>query len=249
MKNRKRNSTSIFSLIIVLLLVVVYQVGSNAIEKKMETKKTTENHTKVESTSLENAPEYYRVLGSAEITSKTDGITYKYDEEKNKPLSVHAKITSEIFEKEKLEKREPIKVDPAGWGHNSKVVIPSTIGSIKDYKGYFWNRSHLLADSLGGEPTKKNLITGTRCQNVGLRNNHGGMAYCENKARKYLSSHKNSYIYYNVDCIYTNDELIPRKVIVNMLSEDKSINERVEVLNCANGFKINYNTGEFTKEN
>lgn len=248
MKNRKRNSTSIFSLVIVLLLVVVYQVGSSAIEKKMETKKT-ENHTKVESTSLENAPEYYRVLGSAEITSKTDGIAYKYDEEKNKPLSVHAKITSEIFEREKSEKREPIKVDPVGWGHNSKVVIPSTIGSIKDYKGYFWNRSHLLADSLGGEPTKKNLITGTRCQNVGLRNNQGGMAYCENKARKYLSSHKNSYIYYNVDCVYTNDELIPRKVIVNILSEDKSINEKVEVLNCANGFEINYNTGEFTKEN
>ena len=246
MKSKKTKS-SLLSLLFVVLLVVLYQVGSDVVEKKMETKKT-ENHAKVESTSLENAPEYYKVLGPAEITSKTDGITYKYDEEKNKPLSVNAKITSEIFEREKSEKREPIKVDPVGWGHNSKVVIPSTIGSIKDYRGYFWNRSHLLADSLGGEPTEKNLITGTRCQNVGLRNNQGGMAYCENKARKYLSSHKNSYIYYNVDCVYTNDEVIPRKVIVNMLSEDKSINEKVEVLNCANGFKINYNTGEFTKE-
>lgn len=239
--SKRKKSSSILMLIVILLIVSAYTVVTYIHDTK------TSAPTEEVEAKLSNSPEYYKVIGPAKIDAKVTGIVYSYDNANDKPLGVKAKITSEIFEKEKSEKREPIKVDPAGWGHNRRVVIPSTIGSIKDYKGYFWNRSHLLADSLGGEPTKQNLITGTRCQNVGLRNNQGGMAYCENKARKYLNSHKNSYIYYYVTCKYTNNEVIPRKVIVDMLSEDGSINERVEVLNYAYKYKIDYNTGEFEK--
>ena len=232
-------------LIATLLIISAYTVVTQVLDTKTSLTKTSVPTEEAEA-KLSNSPEYYKVIGPAKIDTKVTGIGYSYDNANDKPLGVKAKITSEIFEKEKAEKR-PIKVDPAGWGHNKRVVIPSTIGSIKDYKGYFWNRSHLLADSLGGEPTKQNLITGTRCQNVGLRNNQGGMAYCENKARKYLNTHKNSYIYYYVTCKYTNNEVIPRKVIVDMLSEDGSINEHVEVLNYAYKYKIDYNTGEFEK--
>lgn len=245
MSKRKRSS-SILMLIATLLIISAYTVVTQVLDTKTSSTKTSVPTEEVEA-KLSNSPEYYKVIGPAKIDVKVTGISYSYDNANDKPLGVKAKITSEIFEKEKSEKREPIKVDPAGWGHNKRVVIPSTIGSIKDYKGYFWNRSHLLADSLGGEPTKQNLITGTRCQNVGLRNNQGGMAYCENKARKYLNSHKNSYIYYYVTCKYINNEVIPRKVIVDMLSEDGSINEHVEVLNYAYKYKIDYNTGEFEK--
>lgn len=245
MSKRKRSS-SILMLIATILIVSAYTIVTHVHDTKTSSAKTSAHTEEVEA-KLSNSPEYYKVIGPAKIEAKVTGIGYSYDNVNDKPLGVKAKITSEIFEKEKSEKREPIKVDPAGWGHNKRVVIPSTIGSIKDYKGYFWNRSHLLADSLGGEPTKQNLITGTRCQNVGLRNNQGGMAYCENKARKYLNTHKNSYIYYYVTCKYTNNEVIPRKVIVDMLSEDGSINERVEVLNYAYTYKIDYNTGEFEK--
>ena len=245
MSKRKRSS-SILRLILPLIIVSSYTIVKDGFNTKTSLAKTSVPTEEAEA-KLSNSPEYYKVIGPAKIDAKVTGIGYSYDNANDKPLSVKAKITSEIFEKEKSEKREPIKVDPAGWGHNRRVVIPSTIGSIKDYKGYFWNRSHLLADSLGGEPTKQNLITGTRCQNGGLRNNQGGMAYCENKARKYLNTHKNSYIYYYVTCKYTNNEVIPRKVVVDMLSEDGSINERVEVLNYAYKYKINYNTGEFEK--
>lgn len=246
MKKKKTNS----SILILLLVVVITSAYTfcDSLNKMIHTKSISqESVEETKDVEESTAPEYYKVIGSAKIETRAEGASYKYDNVNDKPLAVTSKITSKIFEKEKTEKREPIKVDPAGWGHNEKVVIPSTIGSIKDYKGYFWNRSHLLADSLGGEPTKENLITGTRCQNVGLRNNQGGMAYCENKVRKYLNTHKNSYVYYNVTCKYTSNEIIPRKVIVDMLSEDSSINERVEVYNTANGFKINYNTGEFKK--
>ncbi|MGN0034353.1 MAG: hypothetical protein ACI364_01310, partial [Coriobacteriales bacterium] len=36
----------------------------------------------------------------------------------------------------------------AGWGHNGRCTIAFADGTV--YNGYFWNRSHLVADSLGG---------------------------------------------------------------------------------------------------
>jgi DNA-entry nuclease len=70
--------------------------------------------------------------------------------------------------------------DPVGWGENRIVSIKLYNG--KKYKGYLWNRSHLIADSLGGKAIRKNLITGTRMQNVGANDGTGGMAYTERKA-------------------------------------------------------------------
>lgn len=137
--------------------------------------------------------------------------------------------------------------DPAGWGKNKIVEIELPSG--KCYRGYLWNRSHLIADSLGGRATRKNLITGTRMQNVGANDGKGGMAYAERKCVKFLYKHKKANIYYSATPVYKGNELVPRSVIVDFKSYGKGgtgrdrLNERVIVYNAAKGFNVNYKTG------
>lgn len=83
--------------------------------------------------------------------------------------------------------RQPLDTDPQGWpDSNPKVQVHFPTGV--NYKGYFWNRSHLIADSLGGLPEENNLVAGTRAQNVGDNHAPGGMAYTETLARDFLDN-------------------------------------------------------------
>lgn len=184
---------------------------------------------------------YYTVLGEADFQHDVeDGIHYGKLDKHKRPTYATARITKELYEKEKTEPREKIKVNPVGWNKNKKVQIGT-------YKGYFWNRSHMIADSFGGEPIKENLITGTRCQNVGGRDNKGGMAYLETKIRDYFKIN-DGYVDYEVINIYKDKEIIPRKTIVNALSSDGIIDESVEVYNEADGYTINYTNATFKKK-
>lgn len=131
--------------------------------------------------------------------------------------------------------------ESAGWSENEIVTIPLYNG--KQYRGYKWNRSHLIADSLGGRAKRENLITGTRTQNVGANDGKGGMAYTERKAVAWLNKYHNGSVYYSANPVYKGKELIPRSVIVDIKTSDKSINERVVVYNAAKGLKINYTSG------
>ena len=131
--------------------------------------------------------------------------------------------------------------DPSGWpAHNWQADIITPTG--KNYHGFFWNRSHLIADSLGGQAIKRNAITGTRMQNVGANNGDdaGGMAYCEVRARNWLDSHPDGTLYYRAEPMYVGDELIPRAVIVDMKSSDNTIDKRIIVYNAAKGYDIDY---------
>lgn len=141
--------------------------------------------------------------------------------------------------------RFPINLNPIGWYNNKEVVIKEKNGQT--YYGYFYNRSHMLADSLGGLPIEENMVTGTRTQNVGI-NNKGGMAYTEIKARKYLDNNTDVELIYQVRNVYFENELIPRYTTIDMISKDKSIDEEVIVCNSANGYTINYKTGEYYKK-
>lgn len=116
------------------------------------------------------------------------------------------------------------------------------------YNGWSYNRSHLIADSLGGAPIVENLVTGTRMQNVGTNNvsnsGYGGMAYCEEIARNYLASHDDGEtLYYCATPIYQGEELLPRSVFVDMLSSDGKIDMHVEVYNAMFGYEVNYADG------
>ena len=132
--------------------------------------------------------------------------------------------------------------DPSGWGVQDKVKIPYSNG--KHYKGFFWNRSHLIGDALGGDAIRQNVVTGTRTQNVG-EDAKGDMRYSEIKAQEWLEANYDGTLYYGAKPVYEGNELVPRTVIVSMLSSDGTIDEKVIVFNSANGFEINYADGTF----
>lgn len=165
-------------------------------------------------------------------------------------------LTSAQREAAQARDRQDITTDPSGWSHNAEVTIPAleSVTGSKVYSGWFWNRSHLVADSLGGDPDPVNLVTGTRTQNVGSTQTDGqysgGMAYTETLARDYLDSTDGDScpLYYAATPVYTDDELVPRTVIVDMQSCDKQLDMRVEVTNAANGWTINYSDGSYTKD-
>lgn len=133
---------------------------------------------------------YYSIGGPAQHPYQTDPssdgtITYCPLDELSRPTCAYGVLTTESRLQAKQRGRQDINVNPTGWPEkNQKVTIKDYKDSGASYYGWFWNRSHMVADSLGGDPIKENLVTGTRTQNVGLSKDHsGGMAYAETKAR------------------------------------------------------------------
>lgn len=195
--------------------------------------------------------DYYRVIGSAvRDYQTTPGNTgYCEPDELARARCAFGELTADTREAAKDRGRQDITVDPAGWTSNSKVSIPALAGvaGSTDYNGWMYNRSHLLADSLGGTPTANNLVTGTRTQNVGSVENSGGMAYTETIARDYLDSGAADTcpLYYAATPHYEGDELLPRTVTVDIQSCDLTIDQRVIVDNTANGHALNYATGAY----
>lgn len=161
-----------------------------------------------------------------------------------------ANITSKMVDDSKGWRAKMPPEDPSGWGCNKICEI-----KFKDrvYRGYFWNRSHLIADSLGGYNNVtgfsevENLITGTRCQNVGDNTGDGGMQHFERLAVNFIEKNPSATLYYKATPVYKNQELIPRYVNVEMKSSDGKLEVSGRVYNKAPGYKINYSTGEFKK--
>lgn len=200
--------------------------------------------------------DYYTVAGAAQrdYNPAPGEVGYCDSDSLGRAVCAYGLLTADTRADAKARGREDIDVDPAGWpSHNSKVNIPALtqIAGSTDYNGWMFNRSHLLADSLGGAPTVQNLVTGTRTQNVGSVNNTGGMAHTETQARDYLDgkagADANSCpLYYAATPNYTGDELVPRTVTVDIQSCDSVINERAIISNTANGHTINYMNGEYS---
>lgn len=197
--------------------------------------------------SYDEAPLYYTVHGKADVAPSVNA-----GEIKTSPLDslgrtqcVVAKITYKmVADSAGWRESMPKEADEiSGWGRQYFVSVPLSNG--KTYNGFSYNRSHLLADCLGGHAVKENLVTGTRTQNVGnnMQNEPGGMQYTEQMALDYLRSHQKGWVYYKATPVYEGDELICRSVYVDILSDDGSINEHVEVYNAMNGCVIDYETG------
>ena len=194
------------------------------------------------------APDYVLEAGPAQVRKALEAgeISYSPLDGLGRPGLVAASLTHESRERARQRGRQDIEVDPVGWpDENPKVSIETPDGST--YRGRFWNRSHLLADSLGGDPTRENLVAGSRMQNAGGNDNEGGMAYGEQVARDWLDKHDDGTLYYCAIPVYVGDELVPRSVYVEMKSDDGSIDESIEVFNTANGYTINYSDGTFSK--
>lgn len=205
----------------------------------------------------DQASDYVKVLGTAQRDHEVaDGaIEYCPLDDLGRASCAYGELTKSTREDAQKRGRQDIDVDPSGWTKNTEVEIPALSGveGSKAYSGWMWNRSHLLADSLGGEPSQQNLVTGTRTQNVGSTQTDGeasgGMAYTERIARNYLGTEAAATcpLYYAATPNYQGSELIPRTVTVDIQTCDKSIDERVEVSNTANGYTIDYTTGAFQK--
>ena len=196
-------------------------------------------------------PDMYEVLGKAEIDERKFSTTYSYShDDLDRTTTAYGLVNYKAVMDSKGWRAdfEP-NSEPSGWykgkeSNNKKVSVKLPTGKI--YNGYFYNRSHLIADSLGGRSYKYNVVTGTRQQNVG-NNGNGGMQYIEKKVSDYVEKTKNN-VYYSVEPYYEGNELVPRYVIVNAKSEDGVINEKVKVFNNASGYEVNYSNGSFTKK-
>ena len=130
-----------------------------------------------------------------------------------------------------------------GRSNNNRMV------QLNGYRGYLYNKSHLLAWSLGGNMQTHNVILGTRAQNVGTNDqrNPGGMAYTETLTRNYLSSHQDDAVAYQVIPVYVGQELVPRgtHVLVQSIDNPNKFHLNVWVFNTQAGITINYNNGSF----
>ena len=196
-------------------------------------------------------PDMYEVLGEAEIDERKFSTTYSYShDDLDRTTTAYGLVNYKAVMDSKGWRAdfEP-NSEPSGWykgkeSNNKKVSVKLPTG--KTYNGYFYNRSHLIADSLGGRSYKYNVVTGTRQQNVG-NNGNGGMQYIEKKVVDYVEKTKNN-VYYSVEPYYEGNELVPRYVVVNAESDDGVINEKVKVFNNASGYEINYSDGSFTKK-
>ena len=191
--------------------------------------------------------DYYLVAGSSGLDPKTfnqtSNFAYSEKDELGRSGQARATITSkDVFDslghRDEFEKGD----NPSGFPEKNFIAKVQTTNGL--YKGWFYNRSHLIADSLGGDAKSYNAITGTRMQNVGNRKNTGGMQYIERKCVDYLKKHRSVKLYYQATPYYRGDELIPRTVEVKALTSDGAINETVITYNTAKGFTIDYHTGE-----
>lgn len=158
--------------------------------------------------------------------------------------------------------------DISGWyanGVSNNARVSMRLPNGRTYNGYFWNRSHLLGDSLGGydivrdadgaidqsqsKSSRHNLVCGTRMQNVGANDGKGGMQFFESTVTNYLREHPSCSVWYSADPVYEGDELVPRSVIVQAVSCDGGLDIQGEVFNAADAdgrYQINYATGQVT---
>lgn len=206
-------------------------------------------------TTVDAENDYYHVTGTAkrDYTPMHGHVDYCEPDHLNRARCAFGELTAQTRQEAQQRGRQDITGDPAGWNNNAEVHIPALpqVSGSTDYNGWLFNRSHLLADSLGGDPTMNNMVTGTRTQNVGSVNNSGGMAYTETIARDYLDGAQGQDanacpLYYAATANYSGNELLPRTVTVDIQSCDKSIDQRVVVDNTANGFDIDYLTGDWS---
>ena len=197
------------------------------------------------------APDYYEVVGPAVLDDVPERgeVSYAPLDALGRAGRVVACVDTRLAEEGAARERQNMSdIKPSGWGHNDEVEIALPDGGT--YHGYMWNRSHLLAKSLGGQEIAENLVCGTRMQNVGAnrKGNEGGMAYAETLARDWLSEHPDGWLYYCATPRYVGNEPVCRCVVVDMRSSDGSLDSEVVVYNAAKGYSINYADGSFAPQ-
>lgn len=207
---------------------------------------------------LKDYPDYYAIDGKANFDGAAipaaGTVVNAQPDQLGRSGQAIGVITKELRDKGSARDRNmPDTI--TGWpAHNTKALInlteQDTCSQPKSsrpknscYSGYLFNKSHLIAKSLGGEDVAENMVTGTRTQNVGRNQPAGGMAFTETEARDWLDKNPSGTITYMATPIYQSTELVPRTVTVDIRTSDGSIDQHVIVFNTANGYDIDYQNG------
>lgn len=249
-KNLRSLIVSVAGFLIAGILGVLLLPGSNEFLPNFDTAGRTPTTSSTTESHIDT--DYYTVdsVGQASFSPSCPASGYYYEgiiDEDGRVGAACAVLTHESFMDEKKQKREDISsFIPAGYTKNRKVPIFNASGKAVS-NDWFYNRSHLIADSLGGEGSLDNLITGTRTQNVGVSSS-GGMQYIEKKVSDYLAKTNNCPVRYQVTPNYLPGEIVPRTVTVNAASCDGQINETVTTYNTAEGYTIDYTTGKWSED-
>lgn len=112
-------------------------------------------------------------------------------------------------------------------------------GNVKNELGYLYNRAHLLGNGLSGEgANSRNLVTATSSCN------QAQLEYFERPTRLWMEAHPDTKMYYKVTPKYKDDELVPRSILMEALSEDGAYELAYEFNNLEKGIDIYYKTGE-----
>jgi DNA-entry nuclease len=201
------------------------------------------------------APNYYKVTGKAVLPDDpvaAGTVDYQGIDGLGRTGYAHGNLTYDMYEKSAgwRAKFDADVSGVSGWyadGRSNNHETTIALDNGRSYRGYFYNRSHLIADSLGGASSRKNIITGTRTQNVGDNSaNPGGMAFTETEVRNLLKANHGATVLYYVNPIYFGNEIVARGATVDVRSSDGSIDQHVVVWNYANGHAIDYNTGRWS---
>lgn len=230
------------------LLVTLLSSGSTASDaSSLSSSSSYAPDTSSQDWSEQDAPSYYVVVGEASPDLATEVVDDVNQTTETTQGGLDVPATSQIRAtyadvQEARDTERPDLPDPAMWPTNFRCEIVCPDGSF--YHGWFWNRSHMVARSLGGADEARNLVAGTRMQNVGGNDGTGGMAYTETLARDYLTDNQDGWVCYRVTANYLGLERIPRTCTVEMLSDDGSLDQTVIVYNAAKGYSIDYETGE-----
>ena len=139
--------------------------------------------------------------------------------------------------------------DPKKQTWKGKVSHNKQVQFKNGSKGWFYNKSHTLAWSLGGNMETRNVTLGTRAQNVG-KGQTGGMGHAESIVRKAVEKNQNAKVFYHAKPLYKGNELVPRGTHVRAYSvndQGKTVNLNIWVFNAQDGFAVDYFTGAFSK--
>lgn len=255
----KKKTKSALQLILIIAIGMSYLFFGGQIKKwttdykQIISKKTTTVLTEYDDGKIDGISEYrntpYEVLNDnePEFTDSEKNNTkeyYKYSEldDYGRCGTAMACIGEANLQTE--ERGDISNIKPSGW---QSIEADDVDG------GWLYNRSHLIANCLGGpcgrdgeneDDLKKNLITGTRYMNV------EGMEKFELMIRDYISETKN-HVIYRVTPLYKNNDLLAGGVKMEAYSvedDGDGITFNVFCYNVQPGYKINYATGEIVKD-
>ncbi len=218
------------------LLYYFHILADYVTEDSLDTQVTIKSNKKTYSVSYSGEP-YVKINGDKpsfvvrDLSKDVYYVNYEGLDSKGRTGQAFAMVGPETVDL--AGPREDIsKIKPSGWNQSNYYCLVNTTN--------LYNRSHLIAHSLGGVDKDINLITGTRYLNW------EGMKTFEDKVLQYVKETSN-HVLYRVTPIYDGDNLIASGVQMEGYSiedEGEGICFNVYCFNVQPGVEIDYSSGK-----